>query len=103
MHRLRLRLAIVWRHGEDGTFAEGTSRGLQGRIRAGRLCISAIDRPTSAPWPCESGIGRALAARCKVAAAAQVRLGAKEMTYSSRSQASSERGKRNEIGPASPA
>src|SRR5262245_53356863 len=99
MHRLRLRLAIVWRHGEEGTFAKGTSRGLQGRIRAGRLCISATDRPTSGHWPCESGIGRALAARCKVAAAAQVRLGAQEMIYSTgRSQASSERGKRNEIG-----
>src|SRR5262245_57527529 len=102
MHRLRRRSAIVWRHGEEGTFAEGTSRGLQGRIRAGRLCISATDQPTPRPCPCESGIGEGLAARCKVAAVAQVRLSAKEMTYSTgRSQA--RRSARKEIGPASPA
>ena len=82
MHRLRLGPAIVWRHGEEGTFAEGTSRGLQGRIRAGRLCISSTDRPIPRPCPCESGIGEGLAARCKVATVAEVRLGAKEMTYS---------------------
>src|SRR5215831_12847735 len=86
MHRLRRRSAIVWRHGEEGTFAEGTSRGLQGRIRPGRLCISSTDRPTPRPCPCESGIGEGLAARCKVAVVAQVRLSA-----------------RKDIGPASPA
>src|SRR5262249_3994356 len=100
MHRLRRRSAIVRRHGEEGTFAEGTSRGLQGRIRAGRLCISATDRPTPRPCPCESGIG---AARCKAAAVAQVRLGAKEMTYcTGRSQASPERTERNRAGITGP-
>src|SRR5262249_24370732 len=103
MHRLRRRSAIVWRHGEEGTFAEGTSRGLQGRIRAGRPCISPTDRPTPRPCPCESGIGEGLAARCKVAAVAQVRLGAKEMTYSTgRAQASPERRERNRAGIAGP-
>ena len=44
-----------------------------------------------------------MAARCKVAAVAKVRLGAKEMTYcTGRSQASPERTERNRAGIAGP-
>src|SRR3982074_198561 len=39
VHRLWRRCATVWRHGGEGIFAEGKSRGLQRRIPAGRLCV----------------------------------------------------------------